>query len=41
MGKSSVVTSICPRNLSELDQDDYAYGPVVQAIIDRIQNLIK
>jgi hypothetical protein len=41
MGNASVVTSICPRNLSELDQDDYAYGPVVQAIIDRIQNHIK
>ncbi len=40
MGNNSVVTSICPRNLSELDQDDYAYGPVVQAILDRLKGVI-
>ena len=41
LDERAVVTSICPRNLTELDQDDYAYGPVVQAIIDRVKHVIR
>jgi hypothetical protein len=41
LGDRSVAASICPRNLTEIDQDDYAYGPAVQAIIDRLKNVIK
>jgi hypothetical protein len=41
LGERAVAASICPRNLTEIDQDDYAYGPSVQAIIDRLKNVIK
>jgi hypothetical protein len=41
LGNRAVVSSICPRNLSEIDQDDYAYGPAVQSMIDRLKHVIK
>jgi hypothetical protein len=41
LGKSSVVASICPRNLTEPGREDYAYAPAVQAMIDRMRNVIE
>jgi hypothetical protein len=41
IGKSSVVASICPRNLTQPERDDYAYGPAVQAVVDRMKNVIE
>jgi hypothetical protein len=41
LGKSSIVASICPRNLTQPQRDDYAYGPAVQAVVDRMKNVIE
>ena len=41
LGKSSVVASICPRNLTQPDREDYAYAPAVHAMIDRMKHVIE
>jgi hypothetical protein len=41
LGDSAVVASICPRNLGDPSREDYAYRPAVQAIVDRMTNVMK
>jgi hypothetical protein len=41
LGDSSIIASICPRNLDDPSRNDYAYRPAVQAIMDRMQDVLR
>jgi hypothetical protein len=41
LGASAVAASICPRNLHDPDRPDHAYDPAVQAIVDRLKQVIE
>jgi hypothetical protein len=38
-GANSVVASICPRNLTDDSRQDYGYGPVADALVDRFKDV--
>lgn len=39
-GKNSIVASICARNLTNRDSQDYGYRPAVDAIVDRLKEAL-
>jgi hypothetical protein len=41
LGNQSIAASICARNVNDPAREDYAYDPAVQAIVDRMKNVIK
>jgi hypothetical protein len=41
LGDQAIPASICSRNISDSAREDYAYNPAVQAIVDRMKNVIE
>lgn len=41
MGEQGIPASICPRQLDEVEADDYGYAPAVRTIIDKLKENFK
>lgn len=39
-GDNSIVGSICPKVVDDLNKEDYGYNPAVQAIVDRLGDML-